>query len=80
MRKQFITPQQLCDRWGAISPRTLANWRVIGQGPTFTKIGGRVLYHVADVQAWEESRRAGSTSEYGGEAFGVARAQHTPDQ
>ncbi|WP_331297222.1 hypothetical protein [Methylobacterium hispanicum] len=43
---------------------TLANWRVKGKGPRFVKVGGRVRYPIADVEKWEEKRRAASTAEY----------------
>lgn len=53
----FLTPPQLAARYqGAITVRTLANWRSTGGGPPFTKIGGRVLYSLAAVEAWERSR------------------------
>ena len=42
----------LAARWG-ISPRTLEHWRCIGKGPRFLKIGGRVLYRLAEVEAYE---------------------------
>lgn len=37
----------------AISPRTLERWRLIGAGPQFMKIGGRVKYRLEDVEAYE---------------------------
>ena len=53
----YMTPAQLAARYhGAISVRTLANWRSKGEGPAFTKIGGRVLYSLAAVVSWEKSR------------------------
>lgn len=65
MRK-FITPRQLSERWGgSIGVNTLANWRSGGDGPPFIKIGAKVLYVLADVEAWEASRRVSSTSQYG---------------
>lgn len=58
MNKEYLTPSELCARYkGAISERTLANWRSRGEGPGFLKIGGRVLYVVDDVLAWEGTRR-----------------------
>jgi excisionase family DNA binding protein len=36
-----------------LSPATLANWASIGGGPGYQGIGrGRVLYRLADVEAW----------------------------
>ena len=57
--KGFLTPTDLVDRWGgAITTGTLANWRSKGRGPAFVKIGSRVLYLLADVQAYETAARA----------------------
>lgn len=54
----YLTPKELAFRWKCtITEKTLANWRSQGDGPTYTKIGGRVMYRVADVVKWEESRR-----------------------
>ena len=59
---EYLTVKELIDRWrGQISATTLANWRSERKGPAFVKIGGRVLYPLQDVVAYEEkSRRTGS--------------------
>ncbi|MFD1511042.1 helix-turn-helix transcriptional regulator [Lacimonas salitolerans] len=44
-----------------ISPRTLERWRWTGEGPAFLKIGGRVIYRLEDVEAYENGRRCDST-------------------
>ena len=50
----FLTPRQLTDRWrGAITTGTLANWRSKGLGPNYVKLGGRVVYQLDQVEAWE---------------------------
>jgi hypothetical protein len=36
-----------------ISPRTLEGWRWRGTGPRFIKAGGRVVYRLEDVEAFE---------------------------
>lgn len=55
---KFLTAEDLMKRWlGRVSPATLATWRTRGGGPAFTKIGGRVLYALADVEAWEAKNR-----------------------
>jgi hypothetical protein len=46
-----------------LSPRTLEKHRVIGGGPRFRKLFGRVLYALADLQAWADSRVYSNTSE-----------------
>jgi excisionase family DNA binding protein len=35
-----------------LAPGTLRNWRVAGRGPRGARIGGRVRYRRADVDAW----------------------------
>ena len=59
---KYLTAKELIDRWrGRISASTLATWRYKGRGPVFVKIGGRVLYPLQDVVAYEEKgRRSGS--------------------
>lgn len=42
----------LARRW-KISHRTLERWRWAGCGPRYVKIGGRVLYRLEDVEAYE---------------------------
>ena len=42
----------LARRWN-VSPRTLERWRWLNQGPRHLKIGGRVLYRLEDIEAYE---------------------------
>ena len=50
----------LARRW-SVSPRTLERWRWLSQGPSYLKVGGRVLYRLTDVEAFEAgSLQAGS--------------------
>lgn len=44
--------------------RTLANWRWAGNGPKFTRIGGRILYDLSELVQWEDKRTVEHTSEY----------------
>lgn len=61
----YLTPAELSARFkGRISVRTLANWRCLGHGPRYTKVGGSILYPLAEVEAWEASRTVNSTSGY----------------
>lgn len=56
----YLTPTELVQRYRcSITIRTLANWRSTGEGPRYTKIGGRVLYPVDAVKTWEDSRTLG---------------------
>ena len=46
-----------------ISPRTLEKYRCHGSGPTFRKLGGRVVYAVDDLEAWADKAACNSTSD-----------------
>ena len=49
---RHLNAVDLSRRWN-LSPRTLERWRWLGQGPHFLKLGGRVVYRVEDVEAFE---------------------------
>lgn len=62
---QYLTPEDLYIRWKKrVAVRTLSNWRSLGTGPKFTKVGGRILYPLAEVVAWESRRTTDSTAGY----------------
>jgi hypothetical protein len=46
-----------------IWPRTLEKYRCHGNGPTFRKLGGRVVYAVDDLEAWADQAACRSTSD-----------------
>ena len=50
---------ELSRRW-RISSRTLEQWRWIHRGPPYLKIGGRVVYRLEDVEAFEAQQMRGS--------------------
>jgi len=51
---EYLQPRELAERWrGVVTLSTLDNWRSQNRGPRFVKIGGRVLYPVAEVEAYE---------------------------
>lgn len=55
MTSEWLTTEELSERLGGhVSPKTLVNWRQLGKGPRWHKLGKRVLYRVSDVEAWEE--------------------------
>lgn len=63
--KEYLTAKEVSDRWGGrIKVRTLNNWRNLGSGPPFTKIGGRVLYPLDKLVEWEQRNTVHPTSEY----------------
>jgi predicted DNA-binding transcriptional regulator AlpA len=49
-----------------LSGRTLEKHRVYGTGPTFRKIGGRVVYAIEDLQAWADKGKQQATSDVRG--------------
>ena len=52
MEIKHINQVQLARRW-SLSPRTLERWRWLGQGPQYLKIGGRIVYRLDDIEAYE---------------------------
>ena len=62
MSVKHLNQIDLARRW-SISPRTLERWRWLGQGPRYIKIGGRVVYRVEEVEAFEVQQTRASTSE-----------------
>jgi len=52
---ELLSPRQLAARWG-LSEKTLERWRMLGTGPVFLKLGSRVLYSLAEIEAHERQR------------------------
>lgn len=70
-------------RFVGLSIRTLEKHRIYGTGPRYSKLGGRVVYRLEDLQAWVAQGAKASTSDPGVEtvlpakrhpAFALARA------
>ncbi|MBL9070510.1 MAG: helix-turn-helix domain-containing protein [Sphingopyxis sp.] len=55
-------------RYLSLGKSTLAKHRCYGTGPTYQKIGRRVLYRAADLDAWAATKRRTSTSQITGRA------------
>jgi len=53
----FLTSTQLSQRW-CISPSTLERWRWLRVGLPYIKVGGRIRYRLADIQAYEQKELA----------------------
>lgn len=62
--------EQLAERW-IISPKTLERWRVLGIGPCYLKLHGKIVYRIEDVEAFELQSLRRSTQDTG-PAGGVA--------
>ena len=56
----------------SIAAKTLDNWRSLGTGPPFYKLGGRVVYDDGEVDAWLAARRRTSTADPGAAAQSAA--------
>lgn len=52
MKETCLNQSDLAARW-KISSRTLERWRWIGEGPSYMKIGVRVIYRIEDVEEFE---------------------------
>ncbi len=55
MTVKHLNQTELSDRWN-LSPRTLERWRWLGEGPRYLKLGGRIVYRLEDIQAFEEQQ------------------------
>ena len=62
---------QLGQRWH-LSPRTLERWRWEGIGPSYLKIGGRILYRLEDIEAYEQEALRKETAKDAGVPLGQA--------
>jgi len=52
-------------RFVGLSIRTMEKHRIYGTGPRYSKLGGRVVYRVEDLQVWVDSAAKASTSDPG---------------
>jgi predicted DNA-binding transcriptional regulator AlpA len=64
-------------RFLGLSGRTLEKNRSYGTGPRYSKLGGRVVYRLDDLQAWVERGAKTSTSDPG-IAQVLAAKRHEP--
>ena len=65
-------------RFVGLSIRTLEKHRIYGTGPQYSKLGGRVVYRVQELQAWVESGTKASTSDPG-KATVLPAKRHAPE-
>ncbi len=49
--------------WLGLKPQTIRKWRVRGGGPSYVRLGYRVLYRRVDVEIWLAERTFKHTSE-----------------
>jgi predicted DNA-binding transcriptional regulator AlpA len=60
-------------RYLSLSGRTLEKHRTYGTGPVYRKLGGAVVYDVADLDAWASRGRQSSTSDENAGALAPAK-------
>ena len=60
MQLKHLNQKELARRWN-ISHRTLERWRWAAEGPQFMKLGGRVVYRMEDIIAFEHDQLRQST-------------------
>lgn len=72
----MLSPEGLLERWaGAVTEKTLRNWRSAGTGPGWTTIGRRVRYPIEAVEAFESRHRSIGR---GGDEAPATEASGTP--
>lgn len=59
-----LNQQQVAERWG-LSPKTLERWRVLGIGPCYLKLCGKIVYRLEDIEDFERQSLRQSTQENG---------------
>ncbi|MDR0808274.1 MAG: helix-turn-helix domain-containing protein [Gemmobacter sp.] len=67
MAVRHLSQIELAARWN-ISHRTLERWRRTGEGPNFIKLGGRVIYRVEDIEAFELEQLRAQSNDRGNQA------------
>lgn len=79
IKPRYVTTPDAAIHLG-LSPRTLEKHRCYGTGPTYRKLGGRVVYAIDDLEAWAELGTRRSTSDPGMSAARPAKYDppHTP--
>jgi predicted DNA-binding transcriptional regulator AlpA len=58
-----VVTTKVAARFVGLSESTLAKLRLNGNGPIYCKLGRRVVYRVADLEQWLQSRIARDTSD-----------------
>ena len=68
----FLDTQQAA-RFLGLSAKTLARYRVSGEGPVFNRFGNRIRYRRAALDAWADARERVSTVDDGSDRPGADR-------
>lgn len=62
----------------SLSARTLEKHRTYGTGPSYRKLGGRVVYSIDELEAWAERGAVTSTSDPRGSVLPAKRHDPAP--
>jgi predicted DNA-binding transcriptional regulator AlpA len=65
-------------RFLGLSGRTLEKHRTYGTGPLYSKLGGRVVYRIDDLQAWVNRGSKASTTDETGQSVSPAKPHSAP--
>lgn len=74
---RFLRTKEAAEFLG-LSPRTLEKHRTYGTGPSYRKLGGRVVYAVDDLEAWADRGAVSSTSDPRGTVLPAKRHEPHP--
>ena len=55
-KKEFLTSQELADRWH-VHLDSILRWRREGKPPSFYSINGKILYKLAEIEDLELAKR-----------------------
>ena len=55
-KKEFLTSQELADRWH-VHLNSILRWRREGKPPSFYSINGKILYKLAEIEDLELAKR-----------------------
>lgn len=62
MNVKHFSSSELAERWG-VTEDCLQRWRSAGIGPVYLKLGGRVVYRIEDIEAYEDECARASTAQ-----------------
>ena len=55
-KKEFLTSQELADRW-QVHLDSILRWRREGKPPSYYSINGKILYKLAEIEDLELAKR-----------------------
>lgn len=56
-RPELLPPAETAKVIGVAGPNVLAVWRCEGRGPSYVRVGTKIMYDMADIVAWLDSRK-----------------------